>query len=249
MQKSLLIIHPEDSTTGFLDKIKNHLNGELTDLTHHYNVKPNEESHQNCLQSISEHPENGLILFMGHGRSNYLYGAKGKSFDNAFVSEDAKKEHSEDYFHKEEFITFDNIDKFKKKKVFCLTCNSNGKIGKESIKKGAKVFLGFGDLPTSIEELKEQGEENKPGTSLASIERVLKTEINYIIKKSITIGIKKNQTFEQLFELIRFMTNQRISYYLVDQKKVSERKLIANYLYDFKKGIVVYGNGKEKLIG
>ncbi|WP_188466217.1 hypothetical protein [Bizionia arctica] len=186
---------------------------------------------------------------MGHGRSNYLYGAKGKLFDNAFISEDAKKEHPEDYFYKEEFITFDNIDSFKGKKIFCLTCNSNGKIGLEAIRKGAKVFLGFGDLPTSIEELKEQKEENKPGTSLAKIEKALKTEINYIIKKSITICIQKNQTFEQLVDLIRFITNQRISYYLVDQKKISERKLIANYLYDFKQGIVIYGNRKEKLIG
>jgi hypothetical protein len=248
MHKPLLIVHPEDSTTGFLDKIKNHLNNELAHLTHHYNVKPNENSHINCLKDILDHPENGLILFMGHGRSNYLYGAKGKSFDNAFISDDAKKEHLQDYFYKEKFITFDNIDTFKNKKVFCLTCNSNGKIGVEAIKKGAKVFLGFGDLPTSIEELKEQGEENKPGTSLASIERVLKTEINYIVKKSITIGIKKKQTFEQLYDLIRFITNQRIAYYLVDQKKVSERKLIANYLYNFKQGVVIYGNRKEKLI-
>lgn len=249
MQKPILIIHPEDSSTDFLDKIKNHLINELTDLTHHYNVKPNEESHRNCLQGILDHSEEGLILFMGHGRSNFLYGAKGTSFGNAFVSEEAKKEHPENYFHKEVFINFGNIDVFKNKKVFCLTCNSNEKIGKEAIKKGAKVFLGFGDLPTSIDELKEQGAENKPGISLASIERVLKTEINYIVKKSIAISVKKNQTFEQLFDLIRFMTNQRISYYLVDQKKVSERKLIANYLYDFKQGVVVYGNEKEKLIG
>jgi hypothetical protein len=248
MRKPLLIIHPEDSTTGFLDKIKSHLKRELTGLTHHYNVKPNEGSHNNCFQSISDHSEDGLILFMGHGRSNFLYGAKGKLFDSDFISDDAKEESPENYFYKEEFITLDNIDVFKNKKVVCLTCNSNGIIGKEAIDKGAKVFLGFGNLPSSIEELIEQGEKNETGTSLASVEKVLKTEINYIIKKSITIGINKNYNFEQLFDVIRFIGNQRIAFYLINQKKVSERKIIANYLYSFKKGIVIYGNAKEKLI-
>jgi len=248
MQKSLLIVHPEDPTTNFLDKIKNHLNDNLTGLTHHFNVKENVESHEQCINNILHHSESGLILFMGHGRSNYLYGAKGKYFGNDFVSEEAKKEHPEDYFHKEEFINFENIVMFKNKKVFCLTCNSNGKIGAEAIKKGAKVFFGFGNLPTSIEELIEQGEKNEPGTSLASVEKVLKTEINYIVKQSITIGIKKEYTFKQLFDLIRFMTNQKITYYLIEQKKISERKIIANYLYNFKKGMVIYGDVKAKLI-
>jgi hypothetical protein len=185
---------------------------------------------------------------MGHGRSSYLQGARGRLFGNDFVSEDARQEHPEDYFDKEEFITVSNIDRFKGKKIFCLTCNSNGVIGREAVRKGAKVFLGFGDLPTSKEELEEQGEENGPGTSLASIEKVLKTEINYIVKRSIVIGIKKNLNFYQLTDLIRFITNQRIAFYLVDQKKIRERKIIANYLYHFKSGMIVYGNAEEKLV-
>lgn len=247
MQKLLLIIHPQDSTTAFLNKIKNHLNNELSEITHHYNIKLNDESHQSCLKNIIEHSEKGLILFMGHGRSDFLYGSKGKYYGE-LVSEDAKKEHPEDYFHKEEFITINNIEVFNNKKVICLSCNSNGKIGSEAIKKGTKVFLGFGELPTSIEELKEQGEENKTGTSLSLIEKILKSEINYIIKQSIEYGIKNKHTFEQLYDFIRFITNQKIAFYLKNQNKIKERKIIVNYLYDFKKGIEIFGNKKESLI-
>lgn len=247
MQKQLLIIHPQDSTTTFLDKIKNYLNSELPYITHHYNIKLNNESHQNCLQKIIEHSESGLIIFMGHGRSDFLYGSKGKYYGE-LVSEDAKKEHPENYFHLEKFITFNNIDVFYNKKVICLSCNSNGKIANEAIKNGTKVFVGFGELPTSIEELKEQGEENKVGTSLALIEKTLKSEINYIIKKSLEYSIKNNYTFEQLYDFMKFLTNQKIAFYLIDQSRVKERKIIANYLYDFKKGIEIFGNKNEFLI-
>lgn len=247
MQKLLLIIHPQDSTTTFLDKIKNYLKIELSDITHHYNIKLNDESHQNCLKNIVDHSENGLVLFMGHGRSDFLYGSKGKYYSE-LVSEDAKKEHPEDYFYKEEFITINNIEVFNNKKVICLSCNSNGKIGSEAIRSGAKVFLGFGDLPTSMEELKEHGEENKTGTSLILIEKVLKSEINYIIKKSVEYAIKNKYNFEQLNDFIRFLTNQKISFYLKNQSKIKERKIIANYLYAFKKGIEIFGNKKENLI-
>lgn len=157
-------------------------------------------------------------------------------------------EEPDKYFYEDNFINEQNLSVFKEKKVIALSCNSNAQLGRKSVENGAKVFLGFGDLPTSIEELKEQGEESKSGVSLGKIEQALKTEINDIIKKSIGIGINKNYTFSELVDLIYFVTNQKISHYLVNQKKISERKLIANYLYTFKKELKVYGNGKEKLL-
>ena len=106
-------------------------------------------------------------------------------------------------------------------------------------------FVGW--IPSN-EELEEQGEENKPGVSLSKITKALKTEISYTMKRSIEIGIRKDYTFSELVNFIHFMITQKISHYLVDQKKLKERKIIANYLYTFKKSIKIYGNGNEKLL-
>lgn len=247
MEKQLLIVHPYDKSTSFLDRIKNHLLSEFSETCHYFNVKPNKSSHIQCLTLINDPSKFELILFMGHGKSNCLSGAKGDYY-GSLENELVKTETPEKYFYEDNFINENNLYAFTDKKIISLSCNSNGQIGRKSIDYGAKVFLGFGDLPTSIEELKEQGEESKLGVSLCKIEQALKTEINDIVKKSISIGIHKSYSFSQLEDLIHFLTNQKISNYLVNQKKISERKLIANYLYTFKKEIKIYGNKAEKLL-
>ncbi|WP_405376874.1 hypothetical protein [Nonlabens sp. Asnod3-A02] len=247
MSKKVLIIHPYDKSTSFLDRIKNHLLAEFHDSVHYFSIKPNERSHKECLEVIKKFSGNGLLLFMGHGKSNCLYGAKADNY-GTLENELIKAEQPDSYFYEDNFINIHNIEVFNEKKIISLSCNSNAQLGKKSVENGAKVFLGFGDLPTSIEELKEQGEESKNGISLGKIEQALKTEINDIIKKSIRIGINKDYNFLELVKLIQFITNQKISHYLVNQKKLSERKLIANYLYTFKQEIKVYGDGNEKLI-
>lgn len=247
MDKRILIVHPYDKSTSFLERIKNHLQGEFSEDLHYYSVKPNKSSHSQCLKTIADFHRSGLILFMGHGKSNCLCGAKGDYY-GTLENELIKADDPEKYFYEDNFLNKENIEVFKGKKVISLSCNSNAQVGREAENNGAKVFLGFGDLPTSIEELKAQGEYSKSGVSLGRIEQALKTEINDIIKKSIGIGINKNYSFSQLVDLIYFISNQKITYYLINQKKVSERKLIANYLYTFKKEIKIYGNGNEKLL-
>lgn len=245
MENELLIVHPYDKSTFFLDRIKNYLQSQFPANSHYFSIKPNEASHKECLTTISNFSSNGLILFMGHGKSNCLYGAKGDYF-GTLENEEVKIESPEKYFYLEDFINKANLQVFNEKKVISLSCRSNEYIGRISIESGAKVFMGFGDLPTSKAELILQGEGNKSGISLSTIEGALKTEINYIMKKSIHIGILKRKSFSQLLDLIYFITNQKICYYLT-QKKMSERKLIANYLYNFKNEIRIYGNKDEKL--
>lgn len=247
MSKRILIVHPHDKSTGFLDRIKSHLQSKFSEDCHYFNIKPQFVSHKQCLSEINNFSGKGLILFMGHGKSNCLYGAKGDYY-GTLENELVKEEDPEKYFYEDNFINDQNINVFKDKKVISLSCNSNGQIGRKAIEFGAKVFIGFGDLPTSVGELEDKGEESKTGISLSTVEQAIKTEINYIIKKSIEIGIIKKYSFAELVELIHFISNQRISDYLVNQKKISERKLIANYIYNFKKEIKIYGNKNEKLI-
>ena len=184
---------------------------------------------------------------MGHGKSNSLSGAQGDYY-GTIENPEVKNENPDLYFYNDDFINLQIVDVFRNKKVIALSCNSNAQVGREAVENEAKTFVGFGDLPTSISELEEKGEKGKTGISLGKIEKALKTEINDIIKKSIEISILKHYTFSELLDIIYFITNQKISDYLVNQKKISERKLIANYLYTFKTDIKIYGNKNEKLM-
>lgn len=244
-EKQILIIHPKDKTTSFLDKIKNHLIDSFKDDVHHFNIQPNQKSHNECLERITSHTGSGLIIFLGHGRTDKLFGSKGELFDSAeFVSLEAKMESPEEYYNNDNFISKENASVFSGKKVFCLACNSNNKIAKYAIENGAKTFLGFGDIPTSKEEFQDDGMTNVSN----DIVKAMKTELIYIIKKSLEYSISNSYNFEQLQNIIHFLINQRISEYLITRKDYKERYLLTDYLYQLKKDLTVFGDKKIKLI-
>ena len=243
-EKPILIVHPNDKTTKFLDKIKNHLIETFSDQVHHFNIYPNEQSHQTCLDRISIHPENGLVIFLGHGRTDKLYGSKGDFYGNAeFVSQEAKDENPDAYYYNDNFINESNAVVFKNKKVFCLACNSNDKIATFSVDSGAKSFLGFGDIPTSLSEFEDK--EEKVTNDLVV---KMKTELNYIIKRSLSMSIERGFTFEEVLNCIQFIANQRLSDILVNQKNFKERQKLADYLYYLKKEAVILGERRIKLL-
>lgn len=244
-EKPILIVHPKDRTTSFLDKIKNHLIKAFPDQIHHFNIYPNDKSHDSCLKRIAIHPENGIIIFLGHGRTDKLYGSKGDLFGNIdFVSPEAIDENRDAYYYNDNFINEKNVGIFSGKKVFCLACNSNDKIAQFALDKGAKSFLGFGDIPTSIGEFEEKEE-----AVTDDIVIKMKTELNYIIKTSLVLSIAKGHTFEGLLNLIQFIATQRLTDVLVTQKQFKERLLLADYLYFLKRDATIIGDKNLKLLG
>ena len=243
--RKILIVHPNDNSTAFLNRIKNHLKAKFESQTHHFNVYPNQKSHIDCINRITSHSENGFVLFLGHGRSDKLFGGKGKYYENVFfVSQSAIDENPDDYYYNDDFINKENSYIFSNKKIFCLACNSNDKLAKFALDSGVKTFVGFGGIPTSKLEFEEDGLKNVSH----DIVKLMKTEINYIIKKSLEIGITNNYSFIQLQNTINFITSQKITYYLVERKKLKDRHLLADYLYYFKSNMQIVGDKYAKLV-
>lgn len=240
-EKPILIIHPNDNSTKFLCRIKNHLLQNFEGQIHHFNIYPNDRSHVLCIDRIQKNPKNGLIIFMGHGRSDGLSGAIGGNF-SSFISYDAMVDQPEESYNKEYFIDKDNVNAFSNQKVFCLACNSKEEIGHIAVEKGAKVFLGFGNIPTSLSEFN-----SKERISNDSVSK-MKAEITYIVKTSLVYAIKSKLTFEELLNLICFITNQRIADILINQKGFKERYIFTEYLYQFKKEAIVIGQKKTRII-
>ena len=237
----ILIVHPYDRSTFFLKRISNYLISSFNDKIHYFSVKTNRHSHDECLKEIQSHPENGLIIFLGHGRSDKLYGAKSDTFGE-MVSLDYSTEHESVNFYEDDFINSLNLGIFKNKHIFCLSCNSNDKIAKIAVEKGALSFIGFGDIPTSLQEFAAHGD--YAGLRLVVM---MKSEVNFIIKNAIYYSLKNKLTFDELVNIIVLITNQRISRLLLNETNLRFRTLLVDHLYFFKKDIVILGNKSERL--
>lgn len=238
----ILIIHPFDTTTISLSRITRYLKRKLPNQVYSYEIKPNEKSHLQCVELIKSHPNEGLIIFMGHGRSDGLYGAKGKYADKLFC-DDAFIDEPDKIYNQHLFITPNNAHIFKDKKLFCLACNSNS-FGSILINAGCKSYIGFGDLPSSVDEFIEV---NKTPINYHLVADY-KGKLNYIIKICIEKAIKKSYTFKELFSLIRFALSQHIAIYLFDNKKNRYRFIISDALYYTKKDITILGDSELKII-
>lgn len=243
--KQILIIHPNDKTTSFLNRIKNYLVEKFEDRIHHFNIYPNDDSHKTCLDRIRNHPSDGLIIFLGHGRTDKLYGSKGDLYHNKdLVSPDAIEEDPSKYYFNDNFINEENIDVFSDKRVFCLACNSNNKISTFASDKGVNTFFGFGNIPTSRAEFEEDGIKNVSNDMV----KFMKSELNLIIKKGLEYGISNNYNFRQLMDIIHLIINQRIAYYLKEEKHLNERRQLVDYLYLLKKEMRIVGDKNLKLL-
>lgn len=233
----ILCIYPQDNSTRFLNRIQNHLKQNLTETFRCYKVKPNQESHDDCIERVRRVTSEELVLFLGHGRSDRLYGANSNS--SFFVS--PYFEGITDY-ENDNFISRDNIDIFTGKKVFCLSCNSADGLGKLAVQSGARVFIGFGDIPTDNEILPEIR------TRLPLLIARFKGEINWIVKTSLMYSLKKNHNFFQLADMVRLLANSRTNEIILRHQGLRQRRLLADYLYGFKQGMKLFGNGNEKLL-
>jgi len=239
--RQILIIHPYDTTTVSLKRITNYLKRQFPTLVYSYEIKPNKESHFQCIELIKSHSNEGLIIFMGHGRSDGLYGAKGKYADKLYC-EDAFLDEPDKIYNHHLFITSESAHIFKNKKLFCLACNSNS-FGSILINAGCKSYIGFGDLPSSVDEFIEV---NKIPINYHLVSDY-KGTLNYIIKICIGKAIKESYNFKELYHLIRFALSQHIANYLIDNKTNRHRHIITDALYYTKKDIAILGDSHTKL--
>jgi len=241
-ERPILIVHPHDRTTFFLESVKRDLVTEFGNQIHYYSVKPNNNSHIDCLKRIRIHPNEGIIIFLGHGRSDKLFGAKSDGY-NALLSQDFINENPESQYYNDDFINEKNVNVFRGKKVFCLACDSNSKISDYAIREGATAFLGFGNIPTSIDEMKYQ--KNVLGREF--LDR-LKGEVNYIIKRSLVYSLSTGRTFQGLLDILQLICNQRITDILIKEKHFAWRHLLANTVYSIRSEVTVKGERNLKLM-
>lgn len=237
---SILVICPYDVTLKSLQRVKRHLSRELQDKVEIYDIKPNDFSHKVCIEKIKASSNTGFIIFLGHGRSDILYGSRGKKC-NCYVDEETRIENPDDYYEQDSFIDETNYPIFKDKKVLSLSCSSN-ELAKKIVACGAKVFLGFGPLPTSEGEFSEQGV-----FASEHLVAAFKGEISSIIKESIVYAVNKGYTFDRLRSLIAFMASKRMRSHRFREGEKYREELIFQ-LAKMRAEMCVWGDGGLALI-
>jgi len=236
----IFAIYPTDEreSTKFLNRISTYLTRNLKEYWHCYKIGFSDDDHANCLKQAKESPAK-FILFMGHGRSDCLYGSCAKA-NSDFISPDAERENIELYKN-EQFIDGSNIGSLNNKVFFSFSCNSNvnrvGVLGRAAKENGVLCFIGFGDIPTDYME-----KEDFPPKAIA----VYKGLIVKIIKESLYISIVNNYTVDRLVDLIKISTYKEIQTLL--HTKNRHKKVIIEKLLLFKNDIVIFGDKFETVI-
>lgn len=183
------IIISKDVSTKFLQEIIINLkvNGVQFKL---YEIEPNEKSYSKRFEEISNFDRNSIIVFLGHGQSNQLYG--GEALDS---------------YPKQPFIKLNQMKIFEEQYLFLLACDSADLIKKSFKQSNYKKSIGFGELPTSLEEIEVDKKLSSVGISEQTIED-FKNEIVYTVSKALTLYYND---FDKLSDYLILLLDQRIN--------------------------------------
>ena len=234
-------IYPTDKqeSTIFLNRINTYLCRELGNLWHCYKTKYTDVDHESCIQKAMNSNAK-FILFMGHGRSDCLFGSCNK-YSQDFIATDAAIENP-DFYRNEHFIHSDNIANFKDKIFFSFSCFSNRRnarsLARSAINSGVISFIGFGDIPTDF----VLGA-NFPIKAIA----IYKGIILKVIKNSLCLAIRENYTVEELVTLIKTLVIKEIQTMLLSSFKNRHKDIIINNLFLFQQDIMIFGRRYERL--
>ena len=235
-------IYPTDrqESTTFLNRINTYLCRELGDEWHCYKTKYSDADHESCIKKALD-CSTKFIVFMGHGRSDCLFGSCNKKSQD-FIARDALIENPE-FYKNEDFIHRDNISRFEDKIFFSFSCFSNRNdaksLARNAINNGVISFVGFGDIPTDY-----VIEKNIPLKAIASYKGI----ISKVIKISLSISIQNNYTVEEMISLIKILTTKEIQKMILSPYKNRHKEVIVKNLFLFKQEIMIFGNRYEKLI-
>lgn len=243
----ILFLHPHDNSTRFLSKISNYISKRNFAVVERLSVGPTIFDHDRALSRISN-PEFGLIIAMGHGRSDSFFGAKG-DWVGSLVSVSAKAEDPEPYYDHGVFLDYRNFALMKGKAVLGLWCNSGDDISKMLMHTGASCIIGFGKIPTDDHELQEMKLYNhrfyRQKGQLISTSRLtsmFRAELVWIVTRSLQATIDVGGTMQILYDWLRFYCDyRRISLY-VTRRNCHLRKDLCGLIDQFRSRIVIKGD-------
>jgi len=230
------IICPQDPTIRSVERQARRLDRRLGADSRIYVVKPNDISKKKCHRLIESWNVEDLIIFMGHGRSDALFGSRGKNF-NMTGSDAAIDRESDDYYNDESFIDESNYDLFSDKSIICFSCESD-LLGNRLLKAGARTVVGFGKMPSSWAEFEQDVhfKERINNRMIAYINGAL----NVAFRDAVLITHKMHGSLIEFAAYFKMEIRRQVS--LLLHSKAKFRYCMANVLYDISKTVTVMGD-------
>lgn len=238
--KKIFAIYPVDksNSTQSLNRVHMYESRNLSVVWHCFKVHCSEFDHEHCLE-IARNEDILCVVFMGHGREEYLFGACGKHGNDFTTGEFV----GDDFFNHQNFINGENINVFRNKVFVCFSCFSNRKTNKSlsshAINNGVKTFVGFGDMPTDYFR----------GCPYTRTElQIYKGLLSRILKRALYLVVDGNGTVVQFVELLTLLTTQEMQAIMFSRYRAKKKSQLLKLLYDFKNEIRIFGDRYSTMI-
>lgn len=203
-----------DPSTHFLFEIINKLKENKVEFEV-TKIYPNDESYAESLQIITNFPKKSIVVFLGHGQSDQLYG--GECLGS---------------FPKKPIIKSNQMNIFENQFLFILACDSSKLIQRSFQQSKTIKSIGFGGLPTSIEEIIKDKKLFSEGISEETIEE-FKKEILLIISSSLSLY---HCDFNKLKDYMILYLDQRI----YNAVLIKNNRSLSNLLFKMRSELVLY---------
>ncbi|MGV1011767.1 MAG: hypothetical protein ACOYBS_04905 [Flavobacterium sp.] len=212
----LLIIHPKDSSTVFLNSIWSFLLEKFGDKISFYNIAFSDEEHLAVIKELSNY-DGENILFLGHGASSGLKGAE-----------------NEDY-SKNIFIGKDELTIFKNKSVLSFSCKSS------DLFRYATDFsyIGFDDIPSDMYEVlgAREFESSIYNNVDEDVIEKFKGILVGVISNSVYEWIANSYNIENVYHRIKIRVNNELVNLLKSKEEPNKKKALLNLLNDLKRNM------------
>lgn len=240
----ILLVYPQDPTIKRIARHGSRLKKRLPCLTEVKVLMPTDASKTEALHAIRDCGGDDLIVFMGHGRSDALFGARGKYYHQAeYVDYRVLEEQPEDYYNDENFIDEITYELFEGKKVVIFACVSN-ELGELLVNAGAKAVLGYGKLPTTKAEFEDDWHYNQiNGHAVSAMSGIL--DVSFV--NALMRVIRFDGNMADLAYSIKDEIHYQIAKLLYSKAKY--RYMLADVLSTVEKSIIAIGDTSAPLIG
>lgn len=210
--KDILIIHPVDQSTKFLEEFENYFE------KNYYGFDNDKIKITQVKNKLGDLETKSLILYIGHGSSSGLYEPNEEgNYDKYFLDVNWGNHFFEDH------------------DVILLSCKSS-----EFIQKlyNCKNIIGFGNIVSSTKEVEMHNEKAEVKKNLSEIDINLfnKSYVNSIII-SFQLLINNKIRFNQIPNYVEFFINKEINN-ILKEKSNKNRFEISKLLFDFRNEMI-----------
>ena len=214
------IIYPSDSTTEFLLEIHNEIIEKTgVECINLIRIEASEEAYLEGISLIKKISHNSIILFMGHGQNDLLFG--GESLE----------------FPKKPLIRKSDIRIFERKYIFSLSCYSNELFRSTFNFSNINNSIGFGSLPTEMTEVDNNKRLKELGINDSIVKRYKEILVEIVSLSFIRLVIRGISFFE-LSNYFSLLLNKKISEIILNDKTSCDSRILADLLFQMRSEMV-----------